>query len=100
MYVGRDQGVFTGMIGALVRIPIMTLLKLLATALVALTFMLLAMPSFAANANDGVNSGSANQPDPAAQHRRHRKHKHHRHHSQHRPDGRPSAPAPAGNEPG
>ena len=57
MYVGRDQGVFTGMIGASVRIPIMTLLKLLATALVALTFMLLAMPSFAANANDGVNSG-------------------------------------------
>jgi hypothetical protein len=55
----------------------MTLLKLLATALVALTFMLLASPGFAANANDGVSSGRpANPPDPAAKQRRHRKHKH------------------------
>jgi hypothetical protein len=98
MYVGRDHGVFTGMIGDTARIPIMTLLKLLATAMVALTFMLLAMPSFAANSNDGVNSGSANQPDPAAKQRRHRKHKHHRQHRQQRQDRNPSGPGPAGNE--
>ena len=74
----------------------MTLLKLLATVLVALTFALIAGPSFAANANEGVSSGSAANPaDPAAKQRRHRKHKHHRHRRHQQRNGSPSAPAPA-----
>ena len=46
MYVGCDHGVFTGMIGVCQRIPVMSLLKLLATASVALTFLVIAAPEF------------------------------------------------------
>ena len=77
------------------RIPIMTLLKILATALAALTFTLLAMPSFAANSNDGMTNPSSNPSDPAAKPKRHRKHQgQHRHQRQNNPDGNPQAPAP------
>ena len=54
----------------------MTLLKLVATAVVALTFMALASPGFAANDGNGVTNGApTNTQDPSAQPRRHR-HKH------------------------
>jgi len=63
------------MIGASPRIPIMTLLKLLATAIVALTFMVVALPGYAANDGDGVTNGAPNNSqDPSAKPRRHHKH--------------------------
>jgi hypothetical protein len=75
-YVGRDQGEFTGMIGPSGRIPIMTLLKLLATALVALSFLTLASPGFAANDGTGAPTGTTNNSqDPSAKPKRH----HHKH---------------------
>jgi hypothetical protein len=81
----------SGMIGAAARIPIMTLLKILATVLAAGLFTLLGGPGFAANANDGVSTGAPGNPgDPATQPRRHRKHSH-RHHRRHR-DGNPTGP--------
>lgn len=90
-HVGRDQGDFTGMIVASKRIPIMTLLKILVTAMVAVAFMLIASPGFAANDGDGVAGGTPNAPaDPAAKQRRHRKHKLHRHHRRH---PQPTAPS-------
>lgn len=93
-YVGPDQGDFTGMIDTPRRITIMTLLKILATALVALSFTLLAMPGFAANSNDGVTNAPSNPSDPAAK-PRHRKHQgQHRHQRRQNPDGSPQAPAP------
>jgi len=104
-YVGREQGYFTGMIGDPMRIPVMTLLKILATLLVALTFVLLALPGFAANDNDGVTNGAPATPgDPAAKPRRHH-HTHHgtqqRPHRRPRPDGNPTPPpAPQGGAPG
>ncbi|MBN9087154.1 MAG: hypothetical protein J0J01_09615 [Reyranella sp.] len=77
------------------RITNMTLLKILATALAALTFTLLALPGFAANSNDGVTSPPSNPGDPAAKPRRHRKHQgQHRHQRRQNPDGSPQAPAP------
>lgn len=85
------------MIGAQVRIPIMTLLKILATGLVAVLLAFLAAPSFAANdgSGGGVSNGApANPGDPAAKPRRHRKHHHHqgnnRPHRRPRPDGNPN----------
>ncbi len=75
----------------------MTLLKLLATALVALSFMIIALPGYAANDGDGVTNGTPNNPqDPAAKPRRHRKHARHgqRHHRrQQNPD---QGPTPGG----
>jgi hypothetical protein len=68
------------MIGAPARIPVMTLLKLLATAMVALTFLAIASPGFAANDGSGVTNGTPpndNAQDPAAKPRRH----HHKHRS-------------------
>ena len=45
----------------------MTLLKLLATALVALSFMVIALPGYAANDGDGVTGSAPNgTQDPAA----------------------------------
>jgi hypothetical protein len=73
----------------------MTLLKLLATALVALSFLVIALPGYAANDGDGVTNGPPNDTqDPAAKPRRH-KHQHgQRHHRrQQNPD---QGPAPAG----
>jgi hypothetical protein len=93
------------MIGTALRIPVMTLLKILATLLVALTFALLALPGFAANDNDGVTNGApANPGDPAARPRRH----HHKHqgnqqrlHRRLQPDGNTTPPpAPQGSAPG
>jgi hypothetical protein len=76
----------------------MTLLKLLATALVALSFMVIALPGYAANDGDGVTNGTPNNTqDPAARPRRpHHKHPRHgqRHHR--RPQNPDQAPAPAG----
>ena len=78
----------------------MTLLKLLATALVALSFMVIALPGYAANDGDGVGNGTPNgsQP-PAARPRRHH-HKrqqdgqrHHRRPHNQNPD---QSPAPGG----
>src|SRR5579871_437564 len=58
------------------RIPTMTLLKLLATALVALSFMVIALPGYAANDGDGtINGTPSNTQNPAAKPRRH----HHKH---------------------
>ena len=76
----------------------MTLLKLLATALAALSFMVIALPGYAANDGEGVTNGPPNgTQDPAAKPRRHhRKHQRHgqRHHRrQQNPD---QAPAPIG----
>jgi len=74
----------------------MTLLKILATALAALTFTLLAMPGFAANGNDGVSPPS-NAGDPAARPKRQHKHRgQHRHQRRQNPDGSPRAPAAPG----
>ena len=54
----------------------MTLLKLLATAVVALTFLTLASPGFAANDGTGAPTGTTNNSqDPSAKPKRH----HHRH---------------------
>ena len=54
----------------------MTLLKLLATGLVALSFMVIALPGYAANDGDGSTNGTPNNTqDPAAKPRRH----HHKH---------------------
>lgn len=79
------------------RITNMTLLKILATALAALTFTLLALPGFAANSNDGATSPPSNPGDSAAQPRRHRKHQgQHRHQRRQNPDGSPQAPASQG----
>ena len=62
----------------------MTLLKLLATALVALSFMVIALPGYAANDGDGVTDGAPNGTrDPAAKPRRHHHHKHQRHGQRH-----------------
>lgn len=62
----------------------MTLLKLLATALVALTFMGIALPGYAANDGDGVTGDAPNNTqDPAAKPRHHRRHKHQRHGQRH-----------------
>ncbi len=56
----------------------MTLLKLLATALVALPLMIIALPGYAANDGDGATNGTPNSSqDPAARPRRHH-HKHQR----------------------
>ena len=75
----------------------MTLLKLLATALVALSFMVIALPGYAANDGDGVTSGTPNDTqDPPPRPRRHHKHGRHgqRHHRrQQNPD---QGPAPTG----
>jgi hypothetical protein len=69
----------------------MTLLKLLATALVALSFMVIALPGYAANDGDGVTN---NTQEPAAKPRRH-KHQHgQRHHRQQNPN---QGPANGGN---
>src|SRR5690349_25142290 len=66
------------------RIPAMTLLKLLATALVALSFMVIAVPGYAANDGDGAADGApSNTQDPAAKPRRHHHHKHQRHGQRH-----------------
>jgi hypothetical protein len=73
------------MIGAPARIPVMTLLKLLATAMVALTFLVIASPGFAANDGSGVTNGTSpndNSQNPAAKPRRHH-HKHQRDGQQH-----------------
>ena len=71
----------------------MTLLKLLATALGALSFMIIALPSYAANDRDGVTNGPPNNTKaPSAQPRRHHKHQRHgqRHHRrQQNPDRGP-----------
>jgi hypothetical protein len=78
------------------RIPIMTLLKLLATLLAAGLLTFLASPGFAANSNDGLTTPPANPGDPAAKPRRHRKHPgQHRHQRRQNPDGSPQAPASA-----
>jgi len=62
----------------------MTLLKLLATALVALSFMVIAVPSYAANDGDGAANGApSNTQAPAAKPRRHHHHKHQRHGQRH-----------------
>jgi len=77
----------------------MTLLKLLATALVALSFMIIALPGYAANDGDGVTSGAPNgTQDPAARPRRHHHHKHQRHGQRHhrRQQNPDQDPAPAG----
>jgi len=58
----------------------MTRPKLLATAMVALMFLPIASPGFAANSNDGVTSTPNAPADPAARQRYHHKHKHHHHH--------------------
>lgn len=82
------------MIDTLRRNTIMTLLKILATGLAALTFTLLAMPGFAANGNDGLTNPSSNPADPAAKPRRQHKHQRkHRHQRRQNPDGSPQAPA-------
>ena len=61
----------------------MTLLKLLATALVALPLMVIALPGYAANDGDGATNGTPNSSqDPAAKPRRHH-HKHQRHGQRH-----------------
>jgi hypothetical protein len=61
----------------------MTLLKLLATALVALSFMVIAFPGYAANDGDGAtNRTPSNTQDPVAKPRRHH-HKHARHGQRH-----------------
>jgi len=82
------------MSGSLERIPIMTLLKIMATALAALTFTLLAMPGFAANSNDGVTMAPSNPGDPAAKPRHRRHHGQHRHKRRQNQDGSPQAPVP------
>ena len=62
----------------------MTLLKVLATALVALSFMVIALPGYAANDADGATGGTPNNTqDPAAKPRRHHHHKHQRHGQRH-----------------
>ena len=62
----------------------MTLLKLLATALVALSFMVIALPGYAANDGDGVTGSAPNgTQDPAAA----RPRRHHR--QQQNPDQGP-----------
>jgi len=63
----------------------MTLLKLLATALVALSFMVIALPGYAANDGDGVTGSAPNgtQDPAAARPRRHHHHKHRRHGQRH-----------------
>lgn len=74
----------------------MTLLKLLATALVAFSFMIIALPGYAANDSDGVSGGApSNTQDPAAWPRRHHRKRHgQRHHRrQQNPD---QGPAPVG----
>ncbi|HLG49750.1 MAG TPA: hypothetical protein VKY24_26150 [Reyranella sp.] len=73
----------------------MTLLKLLATALVALSFMVIALPGYAANDGDGVTNGApGNAQDPAAKPRRHHKHqrKGQRHHRRQQNPNRGPAP--------
>jgi hypothetical protein len=75
----------------------MTLLKLLATALVALSFMVIALPGYAANDGDGVTNGApGNTQAPAAKPRRHHKHqrKGQRHHR--RQQNPNQGPAPDG----
>jgi hypothetical protein len=75
----------------------MTLLKLLATAFVALSFMVIALPGYAANDGDGVNNGAPNNSqDPTAKPRRHHKHQRHgqRHHR--RQQNPNQSPAPVG----
>ena len=84
-----------------VRIPIMTLLKILTTVFVAVLFAFLAAPGFAANdgGGDAVTKGTpANPGDPATKPRRHRRHHGNRQpHRRPRPDGNPNqAPVPAG----
>jgi hypothetical protein len=77
----------------------MTLLKLLATALVALSFMVIALPGYAANDGDGATSDApSNRQDPAARPRRHHHHKHQRHGQRHhrRQQNPDQGPAPAG----
>jgi hypothetical protein len=76
----------------------MTLLKLLATALVALPLMIIALPGYAAN--DGVTNGTPDSSrDPAAKPRRHH-HRHQqdgqRHHRRPRNQNPDQAPAPVG----
>ena len=77
----------------------MTLLKLLATALVALPLMVIALPGYAANDGDGATNGTPdNSQDPAAKPRRHHKHqqdgqRHHRRPPNQNPD---QGPAPVG----
>jgi hypothetical protein len=62
----------------------MSLLKLLATALVAFSFMVIALPGYAANDGDGATGGAPNNTqDPAARPRRHHHHKHQRHGQRH-----------------
>jgi hypothetical protein len=88
------------MLGGFRRVfPTMTLLKLLATALVALSFMVIALPGYAANDSDGVTGGAPNNTrNPAAKPRRHHhKHQHgQRHHRRPRNQNPDQAPAPGG----
>jgi hypothetical protein len=61
----------------------MTLLKLLATCLAALTFIVIALPGYAANDGDGATNGAPNNTkEPAAKPRRHH-HKPARHGQRH-----------------
>jgi hypothetical protein len=95
MNVGRDQGDFTGMIGACERTPNMTLLKILAILLVAGGLGFLALPGFAASDHDGVTGPFAKPSNSGAKPRRHRRHDGTR--QPHRPrkqNGSPQAPAP------
>jgi len=66
MNVGRDQGDFTGMIGACERTPNMTLLKILAILLVAGGLGFLALPGFAASDHDGVTGPFAKPSNSGA----------------------------------
>lgn len=73
----------------------MTLLKLLATVFLALTFMVIALPGYAANDGDGVASGAPiNSLDQAAgprrHHHKHRRHGQRRHFRQQNPDRGPA----------
>jgi hypothetical protein len=85
------------MIGASQRIPIMTLLKLIVTLLATGLLVFLALPSLAANGDDGVTNGSPSTgpSGPAAkpQHRKQRKHRQQQQPGRGSPTG---APAPQG----
>lgn len=87
------------MIDAPQRIPIMTLLKLIATLLSTGLLVFLALPSLAANGDDGTTNGtpSTNPNNPAAK-PQHRKHGNHRPRQQQQPGGGSptGTPAPQG----
>ncbi len=73
----------------------MTLLKLVATALVAFSFMVIALPGHAANDGEGVTNGTPNSiQDPAAKPRRH-DHKHQRNGQRHHRRPRNQNPNPS-----